>query len=97
ALHLAHAAIAQLVEQRFCKAQVRGSRPLGGFDWSSIASGAAAHASRVRRVRASEATTKKTPREQSLLQARRTGLEPATTESTVRYSNQLSYRPGKLS
>ncbi len=26
-------------------------------------------------------------------QARRTGLEPATTGSTVRYSNQLSYRP----
>ena len=25
------AAIAQLVEQRFCKAQVRGSSPLGGF------------------------------------------------------------------
>jgi hypothetical protein len=26
-------------------------------------------------------------------EARRTGLEPATTGSTVRYSNQLSYRP----
>src|SRR5690606_21945611 len=30
------------------------------------------------------------------LEARRTGLEPATTGSTVRDSNQLSYRP-KLS
>ena len=29
-------------------------------------------------------------------QTRRTGLEPATTGSTVRYSNQLSYRPGAL-
>jgi hypothetical protein len=28
-----------------------------------------------------------------LLQARATGLEPATTGSTVRYSNQLSYAP----
>ena len=27
------------------------------------------------------------------LKARRTGLEPATTGSTGRYSNQLSYRP----
>jgi hypothetical protein len=27
-------------------------------------------------------------------QARATGLEPATTGSTVRYSNQLSYAPG---
>ena len=26
-------------------------------------------------------------------EARRTGLEPATTGSTGRYSNQLSYRP----
>ena len=29
----------------------------------------------------------------SLRQARATGLEPATTGSTVRYSNQLSYAP----
>ncbi len=28
-----------------------------------------------------------------LFQARATGLEPATTGSTVRYSNQLSYAP----
>lgn len=27
------------------------------------------------------------------MQARTTGLEPATTGSTVRYSNQLSYVP----
>src|SRR6266852_1754914 len=30
----------------------------------------------------------------SLRLARATGLEPATTGSTVRYSNQLSYAPG---
>src|SRR5262245_53004749 len=30
------------------------------------------------------------------LLARATGLEPATTGSTVRYSNQLSYAPGTL-
>ena len=30
-------------------------------------------------------------------QARATGIEPATTGSTVRYSNQLSYAPGLLS
>jgi hypothetical protein len=29
----------------------------------------------------------------SLRQARATGIEPATTGSTVRYSNQLSYAP----
>ena len=29
--------------------------------------------------------------------ARRTGFEPATTGSTVRYSNQLSYRPCSIS
>lgn len=34
---------------------------------------------------------------QRRFQARRTGLEPATTGSTVRYSNQLSYRPFELS
>ena len=27
------------------------------------------------------------------METRRTGLEPATTGSTGRYSNQLSYRP----
>src|SRR5207244_3845635 len=31
------------------------------------------------------------------IQARATGLEPATTGSTVRYSNQLSYAPKILS
>src|SRR5262245_12014330 len=30
-------------------------------------------------------------------QARATGLEPATTGSTVRYSNQLSYAPSTIS
>ena len=30
---------------------------------------------------------------QGFLTARATGLEPATTGSTVRYSNQLSYAP----
>ncbi|MEY2716388.1 MAG: hypothetical protein RIT24_2731 [Planctomycetota bacterium] len=29
----------------------------------------------------------------SFFQARRTGIEPATTGVTSRYSNQLSYRP----
>src|SRR5262249_43823297 len=32
---------------------------------------------------------------QCLVLARATGLEPATTGSTVRYSNQLSYAPSK--
>ena len=34
--------------------------------------------------------------EQGTLKARATGLEPATTGSTVRYSNQLSYAPKLL-
>src|SRR5438094_8572521 len=33
------------------------------------------------------------PRRAGPSRTRRTGLEPATTGSTVRYSNQLSYRP----
>src|SRR5690349_5764967 len=36
---------------------------------------------------------KPAPVKESGLQARATGLEPATTGSTVRYSNQLSYAP----